>query len=521
MEASHFNRLTYGFSFSEYEKVKFQSLAEFVEKQLNPTSEDPSVQKKLQELKLAVEYEHRVGNKTKKIKEDRPLRYLNASTEALWVLTREGVHYEEKQLPAHEVRIASWIRAVYSQWQVQELMAEFWHNHFSVSTEADERISICLPVYDRDVIRKHAFGNFRELLGSVSESTPMLIYLDNYVSRASPANENYARELFELHTMGADSYLNHLYNRWREVPGAPEGKPIGYIDEDVYEASRAFTGWTIADGSDDEKGGRFPNTGKFYYHEGWHDNYQKRLLATELAPNQAPLRDGQRVLDLVAFHPATAKHVCTKLCTRFISDNPPQTIIDKAAKTWMDNLASPDQIKKTLQTIFLSVEFAQSTQGKLKRPFELMASIMRATQLDFTPNTTLNWMLGQLGYMHFMWPTPTGHPDTETYWLSSNMLLTRWNIVPTLLLEDWHKLTNWKKQFTIPLTIKSCRQFVDFYCDQMLAETASEEVMSRLRNLLAAGGEIDDEPVGSVEEIEDRKRKMICLLCMCPTFQYR
>ena len=140
----------------------------------------------------------------------------------------------------------------------------------------------------------------------------MLVYLNNRSSRAGSANENYARELLELHTLGRGAYLNTLYDRWRDVPGATEGRPQGYIDQDVYEAARAFTGWTIADGTGLGGGMALPATGAFTYVEAWHDGYQKRVLGHEFDPFQAPMADGRKVLDLVADHPATAWNVCTR-----------------------------------------------------------------------------------------------------------------------------------------------------------------------------------------------------------------
>lgn len=216
------------------------------------------------------------------------------------------------------------------------------------------------------MIRKNALGNFRTMLEGVAKSVAMQCYLDNASSKASPANENYARELFELHTLGAEHYLNHLYNRWREVPGAIDGNPTGYIDEDVYEAARAFTGWTIADGADDWKGGKFANTGEFHYFEQWHDNYQKRVLGVEFNPNQPPMSDGKKVLDILSNHPGTAKYICRKLCTRIISDKPSEAIIELAAREWMMSVNKPDQIARVVSVIALSEECRLTWEIKLK-----------------------------------------------------------------------------------------------------------------------------------------------------------
>lgn len=190
--------------------------------------------------------------------------------------------------PAMEVASANWIRVTYSEWQLKELMVEFWHNHFNVAVIADMVIGSCLPAYDRDVIRKNVFGDFWIFLEDIAKSPAMLYYLNNKASQASPANENYARELFELHTLVEEHYFNDLYDKWRDVPGALEGKPIGYIDKDVYEAAHAFTGWTIADEIANWRSGQkefFADTGEFYYFDGWQDNYQKRILDVEIKSN--------------------------------------------------------------------------------------------------------------------------------------------------------------------------------------------------------------------------------------------
>ena len=155
----------------------------------------------------------------------------------------------ERRRPREEVTAATILRAVHSRWQLREVMVAFWHDHFNVDAFSADEVSVALPTYDRDVIRRHAFGNFRDFLEAVATSTAMLYYLSNRSSRAGAANENYGRELFELHTLGRDAYLNDRYDRWRSVPGALKGAPVGYIDEDVYEAARAFTGWTVEDGS--------------------------------------------------------------------------------------------------------------------------------------------------------------------------------------------------------------------------------------------------------------------------------
>ncbi len=191
---------------------------------------------------------------------------------------------QERSFLRTAVACATAIRAVHSRWQLREVLVDFWHNHFNVNAVGENLVAVALPTYDGEVIRRHALGNFREMLEAVAKSAAMQIYLNNRSSRGGAANENFARELFELHTLGRPAYLNALYNRWRDVPGALDGRPQGYIDQDVYEASRSFTGWSIEDGVGIGGGRRLPMTGKFTYVENWHDNYQKSILARDLDP---------------------------------------------------------------------------------------------------------------------------------------------------------------------------------------------------------------------------------------------
>ncbi len=520
------DKITYGFTENDLIDFQKSGLKKYLDEQLSPedSRDTPSVSAALARLKLPIEYEHN----GKKVRDERPFGYLNKSATELWTkLYRDEVPYREKYQPAVEVAAATWIRAVHSRWQLREMMVEFWHNHFSVNVTRDVRIALMLPVYDREVIRRHALGNFRVFLEAVAQSAAMQYYLDNATSKASPANENYARELFELHTLGSDAYLNHLYNRWRDVTGATEGKPVGYIDEDVYEAARAFTGWTMADGEDDHNGGKFPNTGTFHHAERWHDNYQKRVLGVELPPNQPPLADGRKVLDLVAAHPATARHIAKKLCLRFISDAPTEGVVQKAAEIFLKNQKAPDQIAQVVRFIISSEECAKGQ--KLKRPFELMVSLIRKTGMDFSPNEQLFWFLAQTGYRHFSWHTPQGHPDNADFWLNPNMLLARWKTMD-YLTADWQKATKLNVAQLIPdFSDKTAAQIAQILMKKMLNVQSNtdnisekgEQLRETIAHFLAQGGSPDEPLLGSREEIEQLIAKSVALVGMSPAFQMR
>ena len=372
--------------------------------------------------------------------EMRPLRYVSAPIDTAWALLDPKIvrPNEEYVRPYHEVAAATIMRAVHSRAQLYERMVGFWHDHFNVLGSDDRRVGCALPAYDRDAIRPHALGNFRELLEATAASPAMLVYLSNANSRAGGDNENYGRELLELHTLGRDAYLNDRYDRWRDVPGAGEGKPAGYIDEDVYEAARAFTGWTVENGQKLDAATELPRTGRFIYVEGWHDGYQKRVLATELPPFAAPMADGRKVLDLAAFHPATARFLCLKLCRYFVGDTPPQGLVDSAAKVWIDNAKKPDQIAAVVKHIALSKEFAASRGAKPKSPLALAASFARVTGIDLTPTMPLINQLAQCGQRLFGWPTPDGRPTSADYYLTPEYLRERWVLLAKLSANAWN-----------------------------------------------------------------------------------
>ncbi len=432
------NRLGFGPRPGEAEALAREGLPRWLDAQLSPDpGDDGDAVRALDACRLRIKYD--AGDRWSAVEEMRPLASLDKPIDALWPLAdgKQPFAGPERQLPRMEVAAATLLRAIHGRWQLREVMADFWHNHFNVYA-GEQAVSAALPAYDRDVVRRHALGNFRVFLEAVGRSTAMLVYLNNRSSRAGSANENYARELFELHALGRDAYLNALYNRWRDVPGAVKGRPTGYIDQDVYEAARAFTGWTVEDGAGLGGEQRLPVTGRFAYVEGWHDNYQKRVLGQEFDPFQAPLADGQRVLDLVADHPATALHLCRKLCVRLVADDPPESLVRAAAQVWTENRRQPDQIARVVRAIALSPAFAETRDGKVKRPLELVASFARATGLDFTATNGLIGELDGSGQRLFGCPAPTGYPDRAEHWLGAAAMRRRWSLLLGLA-ENWWK----------------------------------------------------------------------------------
>ncbi len=329
--------------------------------------------------------------------------------------------YQKMGIPTLEARLATITRMVYSKRQLLEVMVDFWHNHFNVHPERDDSIRPIFMSYDRDVIRANAFGNFRVMLEAVAKHPAMLRYLDNASSNRGGPNENYARELFELHTMGAENYRG--VGRQRDVAGFAQGLPEAYVDDDVYEATRCFTGWRIDDNTD-ESG--FNNTGLFAFFQPWHDRFQKTVLGRFLPPDQAATKDGEAVLDALAAHPGTARYIARKIARRLIADKPPQSVIDAAAKVFLEQKDAPDQIAQVIRVIVLSKEFSSTWGEKIKRPIERFISGIRILETDLKMNEDMLWSTYYLGQALFDHRPPDGYPDFKEAWGSSTSLLRSW-----------------------------------------------------------------------------------------------
>jgi uncharacterized protein (DUF1800 family) len=428
------NKLAFGPTDAELAEMRKSGSDAWLARQLKPDAGDDCAER-IKAAKIHLKYSSKTPEA--EVDEDRSLGVIDQPIEEHWKLLDKSVANQERMFLRTAVVGATLIRAVHSRWQLREVLVDFWHNHFNVNAAGDATVAVALPSYDRDEIRAHALGNFREMLEAVAKSAAMQVYLNNRSSRGGAANENYARELFELHTLGRPAYLNALYNKWRDVPGALQGHPQGYIDQDVYEAARAFTGWTIEDGTGIGAGRRLPTTGKFTYVETFHDNYQKRLLATEFEPYQPPMSDGNKVLDLVADHPATAQYVCGKLCTRLVSDTPDKALVATAVKVWTEQRRKPDQIARVVEAIVRSDSFRRSAGAKIKRPLELYASFARGAGIEAVPTPGLIGTLDGSGQRLFGWGPPTGHPDENDYWLSSNMMRARWTLMLGLAEDYW------------------------------------------------------------------------------------
>ncbi len=385
-----------------------------------------------------------------------------------------------------QITSAKLVRAVASQRQLQEVMTDFWENHFSVFLgKSPNRYSML--EYDRDVIRPRALGRFRDLLAAVAKSPQMLYYLDNWQSGVDSAhanaleqriearrransgdplvrtlatlprrrprglNENYARELMELHTLGVEG---------------------GYTQKDVQEVARALTGWTID----------APNLGgSFVFRPEQHDADEKVVLGHVL-PAGRGIEDGEEVLDILARAPATAHFISTKLARHFVSDDPPAALVDRCASTFR---RTDGDIRETVRCIVTSPEFFSRSayRAKVKTPFELVASALRAlgAPADTTPRSAQ--LVNQLGQPIFGRLTPDGWPDRGEAWMNSGAIMNRINFgfrlaagqIPGVRVASWAPASRLRQ---LPYDKQ-----VDGVIDELLGGGVSPET----RRILATG----------------------------------
>ena len=450
------NRLGFGARPGDVARVKSLGLENYINQQLNPEKiSDAVAENKVKELGVltmsAAELYEKFPRPGRLLRQLQARGMLNADSpdqkeldprnEKYRKLLQEYYQENGLQRPQRivaELQASRILRAVYSERQLQEVMVDFWTNHFNVfaGKGADRWL---LPAYDRDTIRPNALGKFSELLTATAQSPAMLFYLDNFQSVSPNANanrgnarrrlmnqempaqqlqrprrginENYARELMELHTLGVDG---------------------GYTQKDVQEVARCFTGWTIfqprggaaavnALGGDAAR----RNAGTFFFNQRVHDDGEKVVLGRRISAGGG-FRDGLTVLDTLAHHPSTAKFIATKLVRYFVSDTPPPALVDRVATVF---LKSDGDIRETLKTIFLSNEFnsPEAYRAKIKRPFELVVSALRTLGADTNGGPQTHQWIARMGEPLYGFQTPNGYSDAAETWVNTGGLLERMN----------------------------------------------------------------------------------------------
>ena len=459
------NRLTFGARPGDAERVRAMGVDRWIAQQLEPsqtaTGNDAAIAARYPVLGMSIRTlldEYPPNPVLRRI-----LRQGGMRPDSMPVTRADSLEYamlrRRTQVVGQQLVSARVARAVLSERQLDEVLTDFWLNHFNVFAGKNAAMRHYLVAYERDAIRPNVLGKFRTLLGTVAHSPAMLSYLDNWqsaadsaqprlvsprlvravqrryvqrapqLSRMSPGqrdtllvrlqqrrrglNENYARELMELHTLGVDG---------------------GYTQRDVTEAARILTGWSI----------RQPNElAEYRFDRALHDAGLKQVMGTAFPAGQGEA-EGERLLDLLAQHPATGRHIAFKLAQRFVSDTPPAALVQRAAETFR---RSDGDLRAVLRTIVTSEEFfAQAAwRAKVKSPFEVVVSSLRAMggTIDTTPRTAaLVARLGQGLYQH---QAPNGWPETGEGWINTGAILNRINFgvalasgrVPGVSLQRW------------------------------------------------------------------------------------
>ena len=422
------NRTGFGARPGDVERVRQQGLAAYIDRQLRPEAiPDSDMDRRLAPLEalrkstreLAAEYFEPAAEARRRA------AAAGGASETMMEGQRPARTPEEIQAArkARDVIVQlseqKVLRAAFSERQLEEVMTDFWFNHFNVFA-GKGATGLHLVAYERDAIRPHVLGKFRDLLGATAKSPAMLFYLDNWQSadpdaapqrgrgrgrpwmtEAAPRrqprglNENYGRELMELHTLGVDA---------------------GYTQQDVVNVARAFTGWTID---------RPRQGGGFRFDPRVHDGGEKVVLGHRIKAGGGQ-SDGERVLDLLAVHPATATFIATKLSRRFVADNPPAALVARAAARFR---ATGGDIREVVRVILTSPEFyaPDAYRAKVKTPFEFVVSSVRATGTDVFEAAALVQAIRQLGMPLYLCQPPTGYADRADAWVNTGALLNRMN----------------------------------------------------------------------------------------------
>ena len=433
------NRVTFGARDTDVALAQSMGWTAWVEDQLAPPADNDAamtshLNKQVMHIEYAASNPAQTTGTWAAINEDRGLNYLYAATPILWnVATKAGVSisFNERTRIRQELAAATWIRNTHSRYQLREFMVDFWHNHFNIGKNENELATALLPVYDRTVIRPHAFGNFRAMLEATSTSSSMMLYLDNWVSNATTPNENYSREIMELHTLGGTSYLGTVDPT--TVPKGYYGFATGFTDQDIAQASRALSGWTVQAGQR-FSGVTLPSTGEFTFNPPQHNTQAKTLLGLNVTSVVSDLNQGRMLLNMLAFHPATAAFVVGKLAWRIFGDTPPQEVIDRGVKAWLSNQLAADQMGHVLRAMLLDgTEVMSAPVAKVRRPYERILALFRTTDIVVNASATMTTLLDPLNDGLFAWQAPNGRPDTNAYWLATGATVATWNLLFQLL----------------------------------------------------------------------------------------
>ncbi|MDB5294206.1 MAG: hypothetical protein JWO31_189 [Phycisphaerales bacterium] len=370
--------------------------------------------------------------------------------------------------PGHILQDSVLTRAVHSNRQLQEVLAEFWRNHFCVDTGTQEQKtrSWAALAYEQEVIRPNVMGKFPNMVFASARHPAMLDYLDNQVSKVNNWNENYARELMELHTVGVDR---------------------GYTDFDVIELSKVLTGWQF------ERG-----TYAFKFNDTIHQPGAKKVMGVAMKPGY---EGGEQAIMMLATHKYTANFIATKLCKYFVNDAPPAALVTKVENVF---LQTKGDLPKVYEAIFYSPEFLErgNFRAKFKTPFEFVVSADRAVDADLAAARKSNQILAKMGQEVYNCPDPTGYFDRSEAWLDSGVLTSRWDYALSLARGGVDGVKPSEKVFA-----KHAGKKVDELYKDVVRELICDDIGDKTRQVLKEAADAGD------------VKRMYAVLIGCPSFQ--
>jgi hypothetical protein len=381
-----------------------------------------------------------------------PFKTLKMAANELEAISNELFEGYDRETVPDELRRATLMRQLYSRRQLYEVMVEFWNDHFNIYIEKGNCFFL-KTVADREVIRRNTFGSFRDLVWASAHSPAMMIYLDNQANEKTAPNENYARELMELHTLGVDG---------------------GYSQQDVMELARCLTGWNVKE--------HFW-LGDFVFKEDLHDTGTKNVLGMSIS--NAGIREAEQVIEMLVTRPSTARFIATKLTRRFIADDPPQEIVEKAAQTFLN---TNGDIKSVLRVILL--DGLPLAQPKYKRPSNFVLSALRMLNVE-TDGAGIQDYLLRMGQSYFNWPTPDGYPDHGEAWQGN--LMPRWQFAFELIRNEIKGTKHNLKALMDVSSSGSLRGDVDAITSLLLGSPLASVTRDELIDSVLSAGASDEE----------------------------
>jgi uncharacterized protein (DUF1800 family) len=443
-------------------------LAAWLEIQLNPTGSDPEVDDRVNPLTA----------------EGMVYDRINSSALDLWQIGRDP-DYSTRNRPLFQMERLVLLRALYSKWQLRELLSDFWFNHFNIYGREFPAYAM-MPNYDA-VIRQHIFGNFKQMLNANAKTASMLYYLDNFANTWPNPNENYAREVLELHTLGAvENYYGPVDPG--TVGNNPEGQRAGYTEIDVFEFAKALTGWGVNDTRDEGD-----DTGEFLFRTPRHYNFSQgdiQVMDITIASPGNGEADVTDILDYLADHFGTARYIARKLVMRFIDDDPPESLVESTAQQFFARRNDGDQLKEVYRHVLSSKEFQTTWGNKVKRPVETVIRGLRAASVNLTlqlnegegnlHGQATNNLLSRLddtGHYPFRFEPPTGFPDERAQWQGSGPLVQSWRTLTRMLRDP--NIVNLAEQTNGEIALEADRtpqNIVDMWMDRALGYALSPAV---------------------------------------------